>query len=193
MAPDSKTEIGFPSGPLRSTIAGVLLFGLILRNSGLNCSPVRMLTGRTSYSRPVSSTMMWILCPLGVGQVYTSIIGNFLSFSSCSPFGNSTETLARPAGVEPTTPSLEGWCSIQFELRARAKTYYGRLGGDQKIWSGWRDLNSRHLAPKASALPGCATPRGCRILRLRASQGQRFAAPLRRRSGPENRLRVGDF
>src|SRR6185503_1775666 len=26
-------------------------------------------------------------------------------------------------------------------------------------WSGWRDLNSRHLAPKASALPGCATPR----------------------------------
>src|SRR3981189_981685 len=27
------------------------------------------------------------------------------------------------------------------------------------LWSGWRDLNSRHLAPKASALPGCATPR----------------------------------
>src|SRR6266498_78714 len=30
---------------------------------------------------------------------------------------------------------------------------------DRKIGSGWRDLNSRHLAPKASALPGCATPR----------------------------------
>src|SRR5574342_764710 len=30
--------------------------------------------------------------------------------------------VARPAGVEPTTPSLEGWCSIQFELRARAGT-----------------------------------------------------------------------
>src|SRR2546428_7814758 len=29
--------------------------------------------------------------------------------------------LARPAGVEPTTPSLEGWCSIQFELRARLR------------------------------------------------------------------------
>ena len=27
------------------------------------------------------------------------------------------------------------------------------------IWSGWRDSNSRHPAPKAGALPGCATPR----------------------------------
>ncbi len=27
------------------------------------------------------------------------------------------------------------------------------------IWSGWRDLNPRHPAPKAGALPGCATPR----------------------------------
>src|SRR2546422_10771407 len=34
-------------------------------------------------------------------------------------------------------------------------------------------IYSRHLAPKASALPGCATPRGCRILRLRPWHGQR--------------------
>ena len=27
------------------------------------------------------------------------------------------------------------------------------------IWSGWRDSNPRHPAPKAGALPGCATPR----------------------------------
>ena len=26
-------------------------------------------------------------------------------------------------------------------------------------WSGWRDSNSRPTAPKAVALPGCATPR----------------------------------
>ena len=26
-------------------------------------------------------------------------------------------------------------------------------------WSGWRDSNSRHPAPKAGALPDCATPR----------------------------------
>src|SRR5882762_9665468 len=120
---------------------------------------MRMFTGRTSYSSPVSSSMMWILCPLGVGQVWISIIGSFLSFAGVvSTFGKSTE-LARPAGVEPTTPSLEGWCSIQFELRARVRRC--RLGGGcRKIWSGWRDLNSRHLAPKASALPDCATPHG---------------------------------
>jgi hypothetical protein len=29
----------------------------------------------------------------------------------------------------------------------------------QFIWSGWRDSNSRHPAPKAGALPDCATPR----------------------------------
>ena len=28
-----------------------------------------------------------------------------------------------------------------------------------RIWSGWRDSNSRPTAPKAVALPGCATPR----------------------------------
>ena len=28
-----------------------------------------------------------------------------------------------------------------------------------KKWSGWRDSNSRPTAPKAVALPGCATPR----------------------------------
>ena len=28
-----------------------------------------------------------------------------------------------------------------------------------KNWSGWRDSNSRPTAPKAVALPGCATPR----------------------------------
>ena len=27
------------------------------------------------------------------------------------------------------------------------------------LWSGWRDSNSRHPAPKAGALPDCATPR----------------------------------
>ena len=36
----------------------------------------------------------------------------------------------------------------------------GQLEGKSLInWSGWRDSNSRHLAPKASALPDCDTPR----------------------------------
>src|SRR3954466_7490109 len=73
MAPDSASANRFPSGPCGSTIAGILLFGEMARNSGLNWSPAPMSTGCTRYSRPVSSSMMWTLCPLGVGQVYRSI------------------------------------------------------------------------------------------------------------------------
>jgi len=47
IAPDSNSEIGCPSGPSRSTIAGILLFGLIARNSGLNWSPAPMSMGVT--------------------------------------------------------------------------------------------------------------------------------------------------
>ena len=36
IAPDSKTEIGFPPGPLGSIIAGILLFGDIFKKEGLN-------------------------------------------------------------------------------------------------------------------------------------------------------------
>ena len=74
MAPDSNSEIGFPSGPCGSVMAGILLFGLIFRNSGLNWSPAPMLTGMARYGRPHSSSMMWTLWPLGVGQEKTSIM-----------------------------------------------------------------------------------------------------------------------
>src|SRR5258706_10923176 len=63
--------------------------------------------------------------------------------------------LACPAGLEPTTPSLEGWCSIRLSYGQIAFPVTCRV----RPWSGWRDLNSRHPAPKAGALPGCATPR----------------------------------
>ena len=36
MAPDSKRAIGLPSGPLGSTMAGILLLGLIAKNSLVN-------------------------------------------------------------------------------------------------------------------------------------------------------------
>ena len=36
---------------------------------------------------------------------------------------------------------------------------YLLCGFGEEIWSGWRDSNPRHPAPKAGALPDCATPR----------------------------------
>jgi hypothetical protein len=73
MAPDSNTEIGRPPGPLWSTSAGILLLGEMARNSALNWSPLLMLTKRTLYGSPHSSSMIAILKPFGVGQKCRSI------------------------------------------------------------------------------------------------------------------------
>jgi hypothetical protein len=61
-------EIGCPSGPSGSTIAGMRLLGLIFRNSGVNCSPLPMFTGTMRYGTPVSSKKIVIFHPFGVGQ-----------------------------------------------------------------------------------------------------------------------------
>src|SRR5215208_5523950 len=45
MAPDSESDMGSPSGPSGSTMAGILLFGLISRNSDSYWSPDVMSTG----------------------------------------------------------------------------------------------------------------------------------------------------
>jgi hypothetical protein len=50
-------------------MAGILLLGAILRNSGANCSPLVMSMGWTRYGSPISSSMIDTFCPLGVIQV----------------------------------------------------------------------------------------------------------------------------
>src|SRR6478735_9559315 len=65
---------GLPPGPSGSTIAGILLLGLILRKAGAICSPLLMFTGITLYGRPISSSATEILRPFGVFQVCSSIV-----------------------------------------------------------------------------------------------------------------------
>src|SRR6185295_18183296 len=58
---------------------------------------------------------------------------------------------ARQKGLEPLTYGLEGRCSIHLS--------YWREPDRECQRSGREDLNLRPPAPKAGALPGCATPR----------------------------------
>src|SRR5580693_1542872 len=74
MAPDSNTLTRLPPGPSGSTIAGILLLGLIARNAGAICSPLLMLTGKTLYGSPISSSATLILRPFGVFQVWSSMV-----------------------------------------------------------------------------------------------------------------------
>src|SRR5213594_1991634 len=91
--------------------------------------------------------------------------------------------MARLEGIEPPTYGLEIRCSIQLSYRRSAATGSAPGSRDRaagktrcgaartalrgpvqppaagRSWSGREDLNLRHPAPKAGALPGCATPR----------------------------------
>ena len=64
--------------------------------------------------------------------------------------------LERAMGIEPTTSA---WKAEVLPLN------YTR-----KKWSEWQDSNLRHPAPKAGALPNCATPRIRTILYYSARQ-----------------------
>jgi hypothetical protein len=58
---------------------------------------------------------------------------------------------------EPDSGERVRFCEIRGRFGA-----CGTARGSQNpgvSWSGWRDSNPRPLAPKASALPSCATPR----------------------------------
>ena len=67
-------------------------------------------------------------------------------------YAHHNRIMARLSGLEPLTYGLEVRCSIPLSYRREA------LGIGVK-WSGREDLNLRPPAPKAGALPGCATPR----------------------------------
>src|SRR5690606_27328036 len=92
-------------------------------------------------------------------------------------------------------------CLIKAQFHLRAEIRKGLTAFSCKpfkYWSGRRDSNSRPLAPHASALPGCATPRKKEILAYKFSYcllcGQRpRPAPLdiQAGAGPLLGLRLG--
>ena len=88
------------------------------------------------------------------GVLPTSIVRGLVLSRSYETVWN--RQVACPAGLEPATPSLEGWCSIQLS--------YGQLGLVWARWSGRHDSNVRPSGPKPDALPSCATPRRACIL-----------------------------
>src|SRR5476649_485660 len=71
MAPDSNSASGLPSGPSGSRMAGILLFGFSDRKAGDIWSCVSKLTRCASYGRPISSSIVETLMPLGVGSEYS--------------------------------------------------------------------------------------------------------------------------
>ena len=54
--------------------------------------------------------------------------------------------VATPVGLEPTTPSLEGWCSNPIELRGRSAGFYH----DESVKSDTRILSSDEIAPASA-------------------------------------------
>src|SRR5260370_36101674 len=72
-----------------STMAGMRLFGLIFKNSGLNCSSLLVSTGCSVYGRCNSSRRVEALRPLGVVQVQGSItvLVPVLPLCRCLVFG----------------------------------------------------------------------------------------------------------
>ena len=68
MAPDSKSARGAPPGPSGSMIDGIFPFGFSDTYAGDFWSFASKRTRCGSYGRPISSSMIDTLTPLGVGS-----------------------------------------------------------------------------------------------------------------------------
>src|SRR3984957_14253128 len=78
------------------------------------------------------------------------------AYSSCSEF-YETKRLADLDLLSARIPQMEVGVNGAFNKLKKTR---------EMFWSGRRDLNSGPPAPKAGALPGCATPRHCETLIL---------------------------
>src|SRR5258706_14993574 len=78
------------------------------------------------------------------------------STAELQPPSRTPWAVGAPDRIRTCYPRLRRPVLYPDELRAHSES--------NPRWSGWRDSNPRHLAPKASALPDCATPRVHRII-----------------------------
>src|SRR4051812_10838585 len=108
--------------------------------------------------------------PMGLEPTTTGITTLDSTFELRPPLEPESTRLACPTRLELVTPSLEGWCSIRLSYGQSASKLPIQKNRTESAnsWSGREDLNLRHLAPKASALPDCATPRKRRQMILLA-------------------------
>ncbi len=110
--------------------------------------------------------------------------------------------LVRQQGLEPRTAGLEGRCSIQLSYwrippRVAPRLSWPTVTSSRRTRSGRLDSNQRPPAPKAGALPDCATPRKppcvtrdsrCHKKRSPENQGRRYAQ-TRRYVEPESTVK----
>ena len=73
--------------------------------------------------------------------------------------------MACPAGLEPTTPSLEGWCSILVELRALHRAWCTCHRGTPMSGRGGEIRTPDILLPKQARYRAALHPEKAGILR----------------------------
>src|SRR6516165_10269212 len=103
--------IGAPPGPSGSTIAGILLLGLILTKAGANCSPLLILTGLTVYGSPISSSATLILRPLGVFQVWSSMV---IAIGLYCCHGRTQKKYAALSSISRKRGTRSNWAQCRF-------------------------------------------------------------------------------
>ena len=149
------------------------LFGLIARNSGLNWSPLPMLTGITRYARPHSSSMMR---PSSRSASASSRSRSCRAASGCdhaggrsrrSPRANS-RSLPAPRRCARPAPARRGGCSAGVpEKRAAGRAWRSRPAAGWSVST--HDPVRQHLR--------VADHLGCGSAPARRARRPRSAAP----------------
>ena len=120
-------------------------------------------SGRREVQGFASQTLV-SLRAIGPCVLRWKMLTHFLSFAPCRVRFPSPGTLMKTAWhqmePEPFVYPMERATGIEPASSAW-KAGVLPLNYARKIWSGRQDLNLRHPAPKAGALPNCATSRRC--------------------------------